>query len=131
MRIYKKMLRLCLFFTALVWATQPVLAQGDSGLLFAVVTKVPTDKHKVSARVFFGGQVADGILLVPEGIASNPVWRNLEVCHSLRGEAVKTPEGYRLESAQVIDSSQLPMVLQGIAGDCLVRKALEMIPPTD
>jgi hypothetical protein len=32
---------------------------------------------------------------------------------------------------KVIDSSQLPMELQGVAGDCLIRKALEIAPLAD
>jgi hypothetical protein len=109
----------------------PAAAQGDPSLMFAVVTKVPRDRARVPARVLYGGQVSDGVLLVPDGIVNNPVWRTLEICHSIRAEGWKTPDGYRLESVKVIDSGQLPMELQGIAGDCLIRKALEIAPMAD
>lgn len=125
------MIRICLLLSLLAWPAGSALAQGDPALIFAVVTKVPKDKGKVPARVLFGGQVTDGILIAPDGIVNNPVWRNLEICHSIRGEAWKTPEGYRLDSVRVIDSGQLPMELQGVAGDCLIRKALEVAPLAD
>jgi hypothetical protein len=125
------MMRVCVWFSALVWASQPAMAQSDPALIFAVVTKEPADKRKVSARVLFGGQITDGVLLAPDDMVNNPVWRNLEICHSIRGEAFKTGEGYRLESVRVIDSGQLPMELQSVAGDCLIRKALEVAPMAD
>ena len=125
------MVRILLIVSLLVVTAAPALSQGDPMLIFAVVTKVPRDRSKVPARVLFGGQVADGILIVPDGIVSNPVWRTLEICHSIRGEALRTSEGYRLESVKVIDSGQLPMELQGVAGDCLIRKALEIAPMAD
>lgn len=105
--------------------------QDDAPLVFAVVTKVPKDLSKVTARVFVGGQVVDSVLLAPETIIRNPIWRTLEICHSLRLGAWKTPEGFKLDSVRVIDSSQLPMELQGVAGDCLIRKALEIAPLAD
>jgi len=105
--------------------------QGDPPLVFAVVTKVPKDLARVPARVLAGGQVVDSVLLVPETIIGNPIWRTLEICHSLRLQAWKTPEGFKLDSVRVIDSSQLPMELQGVAGDCLIRKAIEVAPLAD
>lgn len=108
----------------LAWSQEP----GDALLAFAVVTKVPKDLAKVSARVFVGGQVVDSVLLAPETIIGNPIWRTLEICHSLRLGAWKTPEGFKLDTVRVIDSSQLPMELQGVAGDCLIRKAVDIAP---
>ncbi|OGW96779.1 MAG: hypothetical protein A3K11_00625 [Nitrospirae bacterium RIFCSPLOWO2_12_FULL_63_8] len=113
-------------------AWSQVLQPGDDApLVFAVVTKVPKDLGRVAARVFAEGKVEDSVLLVPDHIIGNPIWRTLEICHSLRLGARKTPDGYKLDSVRVIDSSQLPMELQGVAGDCLIRKALEMAPMAD
>jgi hypothetical protein len=123
--------RILLICSVLVLSTAPALPQGDPALIFAVVTSVPKDRGKVPARVFFGGQVVDSVLIAPDGIVGNPIWRTLEICHSIRGEGWKTAEGYRLDSVKVIDSSQLPMELQGVAGDCLIRKALEIAPLAD
>lgn len=103
----------------------------DAPLAFAVVTKAPKDKARVEARVFADGKVEDSVLLVPEHIVGNPVWRTLEICHSLRMGARKTPDGYKLEEVRVIDSSMLPFELQGVAGDCLIRKALDVAPMAD
>jgi len=103
----------------------------DAPLAFAVVTQVPKDRAKVQARVFAEGKVEDSVLLVPDHIVGNPIWRTLEICHSLRLGAQKTLEGYKLESVRVIDSSMLPFELQGVAGDCLIRKALDVAPMAD
>lgn len=125
------MTRALLILVVLVFTTGPALPQSDPSLIFAVVTKIPRDRGKVPARVFFGGQVVDSVLIAPEEIVGNPIWRTLEICHSIKGEAWKTAEGYRLGTVRVIDSSQLPMELQGVAGDCLIRKALEIAPLAD
>lgn len=109
----------------------PALAQNDPIVIFAVVTKVPRDRSQVPARVSTGGQVADSTLIATDTILSNPIWRALEICHSIRAEAWKTAEGYRLESVKVLDPGMLPMELQGVAGDCLLRKALEVAPLAD
>ncbi len=103
----------------------------NAPLAFAVVTKTPKDRARVQARVFAEGKVEDSVLLVPEHIVGNTVWRSLEICHSLRLGAYKTPDGYKLESVRVIDSSMLPFELQGVAGDCLIRKALDVAPMAD
>lgn len=103
----------------------------DAPLAFAVVTQVPKDRAKVQVRVFAEGKVEDSVLLVPDHIVGNPIWRTLEICHSLRLGARKTRDGYKLESVRVIDSSMLPFELQGVAGDCLIRKALDVAPMAD
>lgn len=103
----------------------------DAPLAFAVVTEVPKDRSRVHARVFAGGKVEDSVLLVPDHIVGNPIWRTLEICHSLRLGARKTSDGYKLDSVRVIDSSMLPFELQGVAGDCLIRKALDVAPMAD
>jgi hypothetical protein len=123
--------RIVLITGLLAFAAHPAWPQGDPSLVFAVVTKVPRDRSKVPARVFAGGTVVDSVLLAPEEIVGNPIWRTLEICHSIRAEGWKTADGYRLATVRVIDSSQLPMELQGVAGDCLIRKALEIAPMAD
>lgn len=125
------MTRVLLILSILVLTAAPVLPQGDPGTIFAVVTKVPRDRSQIPARVLVGGQVADSTLIAPDEILGNPVWRTLEICHSLKAEAWKTPGGYRLASVKVVDSGMLPMELQGIAGDCLLRKALDIAPLAD
>jgi hypothetical protein len=109
-------------------------AQQDEVLLFAVVTKVPKDKARVSAQVVVGasgGTVTEAILIPSESVQDNLIWRKLEVCHSLRAEGFKNQEGYRIVSVKVLDAGMLPMGLQGIAGDCLLKKALEFGPLVD
>jgi len=123
--------RVLLIVGLLALAAGPAWPQSDPPLIFAVVTKVPKDLGKVAARVFAGGQVMDSVLIVPDHIVRNPVWRTLEICHSVRAEAWKTPDGYKIESARVIDSSMLPFELQGVAGDCLIRKAIDVAPMAD
>lgn len=109
----------------------PALPQGDPATIFAVVTKVPRDRSQIPARVLSGGQVTDSLLIAPDEILGNPIWRTLEMCHSLKAEAWKTQGGYRLASVKVVDSGMLPMELQGVAGDCLIRKALDIAPLAD
>lgn len=107
------------------------LPQEDAPIFFAVVAKVSKDKRQVTAHVFAGGAVSEAALLPSESILDNLIWRKLEVCHSLRIEGSKTPEGYRLTSVKTLDAGMLPMALQGIAGDCLMKKALEFAPAID
>jgi len=107
------------------------LAQGDTVTIFAVVTKVPRDRSQIPAHVLADGHVTDSLLLASDEILGNPIWRTLEICHSLKAEAWKTPSGYRLASVTVVDSGMLPMELQGVAGDCLLRKALDIAPLAD
>lgn len=123
--------RALLILSILILTVEPVWAQGEPATIFAVVTKVPRDRSQVPARVLAGGQVTDSLLLAPDEILGNPVWRTLEMCHSLKAEAWKTPGGYRLASVKAVDSGMLPMELQGVAGDCLIRKALDIAPLAD
>lgn len=105
--------------------------QQDAQVIFAVVTKVPKDKHQVTAQVSDGGAPAESILIPSDAVLDNLVWRKLEICYALRLEAWKNPEGYRVASVKVLDAGMLPMPLQSIAGDCLIRKALELAPTGD
>jgi hypothetical protein len=40
-------------------------------------------------------------------------------------------EGYQVLTVRVIDASMLPMSLQSFAGDCLIKKAIEVAPLVD
>lgn len=107
------------------------VAQQDPLVIFAVVTKVPKDKTQVTAQVSAAGAVTEATLIATDSILDNLIWKKLEICHSLKAEAWKTPEGYRLVSVRILDAGMLPMTLQGIAGECLLKKALEFAPQID
>ena len=107
-----------------------VLAEEDL-VAFAVVSDLPKDTTRVPAKVAIDGSVSDMKLLASDQILSNLVWKKLEVCHALKLEGHKSPEGFRIHSVRAIDGAMLPMVLQGIAGDCLLKKALEVAPFVD
>lgn len=109
--------------------SSPALA--DDVVAFAVVSEDPKDKARVSAKVAIDGSVADLRLLASEQILSNLIWNKLEICHALKLEGHKSSEGFHVLSVRAIDAAMLPMVLQGFAGDCLLRKALEMAPFVD
>jgi hypothetical protein len=49
----------------------------------------------------------------------------------MRVEGTKTLEGYRVVTVKIIDASMLPMSLQSFAGDCLIKKAIEVAPLVD
>ncbi len=98
---------------------------------FAVVSEPPKDKARIPARVAIEGTVADLTLLASDQILANPIWRQLEICHAMKLQGRKVQEGFRVTSVRVIDSAMLPMVLQGFAGDCLLKKALELAPLAD
>jgi len=98
---------------------------------FAVVSAVPKDKTRVSAKVLSDGAVSDLKLIPGDAVVGNPVWRTLEVCHALKIEGVRIAEGLKVLSAKVLDASMLPMALQGYAGDCLIKKAVEIAPLAD
>lgn len=108
-----------------------VVAQQDAEVIFAVVTKVPKDRRQVTAQVSVGGVVSESTLVASDAVLENLIWKKLEMCHSLRAEAWKISEGYRLVSVKILDAGMLPMTLQGLAGDCLLKKALEYAPQID
>ena len=117
-----------------IWVTLslfvPVWADDDT-VVFAVVSDVPKDRSRVSAKALLDGAVSDLKLLQGELILGNPVWRTLEVCHALKLEGMKIGDGFKVTSARVLDASMLPMALQGYAGDCLIKKAVEIAPLAD
>ena len=108
----------------------PVWADDDT-VVFAVVSDVPKDRSRVSAKALLDGAVSDLKLLPGELILGNPVWRTLEVCHALKLEGMKIGDVFKVTSARVLDASMLPMALQGYAGDCLIKKAVEIAPLAD
>jgi len=110
--------------------TGSVLAEEDQ-LAYAVVSEAPKDKAKVAAKVAINGTVSDTKLLAPEAILSNLIWKKLEICHALKLEGQRAGDGFRVSSVRAIDASLLPMVLQGFAGDCLLKKALDVAPLVD
>lgn len=116
---------ICLFVFAREGAVE---TQKSETLLFAVVIQPPTDKTEVSAQVVVDHEVSRTVLLADESILANPAWDDLEVCHALRARAQKTEDGYRILAFRMLDAGMLPMSLQGIAGDCLLKKALEYAP---
>jgi hypothetical protein len=46
-------------------------------------------------------------------------------------EGMKALDGYRVLTVRIIDASMLPMSLQSFAGDCLIKKAIEVAPLAD
>ena len=100
----------------------------DEQVFFAVVSDVPKDKARISAKVLQDGSSSDMKLIPGDLVIGNPVWRTLEVCHALKIEGVKIGDGLKVISARVLDASMLPMALQGFAGDCLIKKAVEIAP---
>lgn len=107
-----------------------VQAQEDQ-LAYAVVSEAPRDKSRISAKIAIDGTVTDTKLLASEAIVGNLIWKKLEICHAMRLEGQRSGEGFRVTSVRVVDGSMLPMALQGFAGDCLLKKALEIAPLVD
>jgi hypothetical protein len=103
----------------------------DELLIFAVVSEVPKDKSRVAVKASINDVATDTKLLASEAILNNLSWKKLEICHAMRVEGTKAPEGYRVLSVRIIDASMLPMSLQSFAGDCLIKKAIEVAPLVD
>ncbi len=103
----------------------------EEQVFFAVISAAPKDKMRIPAKVLSEGAVSDMKLIPGDAVAGNPVWRTLEVCHALKIDGVKLGDGLKVQSARVLDASMLPMALQGYAGDCLIKKALEIAPLAD
>jgi hypothetical protein len=107
-------------------------AQADGEILaFAVVSEVPRDKSRISAKVSLNDIVSDMKLLASETILNNLIWKKLEICHAMKMEGYKVAEGFQIVSVHVIDAGMLPMSLQSFAGDCLIKKAIEIAPLVD
>ncbi len=123
-------LLLMLFSLIVMGAASSV--QADSEILgFAVVSEAPKDKARVSAKVSVNDVVSDMKLLASETILNNLIWKKLEICHAMRLEGYKVAEGFQIITVRVIDAGMLPMSLQSFAGDCLIKKAVEIAPLVD
>lgn len=108
------------------------LVRADSEILaFAVVSEVPRDKARVPAKVLMNDAVSDMKLLASETILNNLIWKKLEICHAMKLQGNKVTEGFQVVTVHVIDASMLPMSLQSFAGDCLIKKAIEIAPLVD
>ena len=105
-------------------------AEGET-LAYAVVSEPPKDKAQVTAKVSINDAVSDMKLLASETILNNLIWNKLEICHAMRLEGYKGPEGFQIVTVHMIDAGMLPMSLQSFAGDCLIKKAIEVAPLRD
>lgn len=114
----------------LILSGVPVQAE-DEQLIFAVVSEVPKDRSRVAAKVSVNDVVTDTKLLASETLLNNLIWKKLEICHAVRIEGVKAAEGVKMSTVRVIDAAMLPMSLQTFAGDCLIKKAIEVAPLVD
>jgi hypothetical protein len=103
----------------------------DELLIFAVVTEVPKDKSRVIVKASINDVAFDTKLLASDMILNNLIWKKLEICHAMRVEGIKAADGYKVVTVRIIDASMLPMSLQSIAGDCLIKKAIEVAPLVD
>lgn len=128
--MHKEIIAGIVLMGAILMGFGSVQAQEDQ-LAFAVVSEVPKDKTRISAKIAIDGIVTDTKLLASEAIVGNLIWKKLEICHAMRLEGQRSGEGFRVTSVRVVDGSMLPMALQGFAGDCLLKKALEIAPLVD
>ncbi|MGE0468529.1 MAG: hypothetical protein AB7L09_05785 [Nitrospira sp.] len=121
----------CLLILAMEFLGPSLVIADDGIVAFAVVSEDPKDTAQVPARIAIDGTVSQMRLLASEQILSNLIWKKLEICHALKLEGHKSQDGFHVLSVRAIDAAMLPMVLQGFAGDCLLRKALEIAPFVD
>lgn len=125
-------LSLLLMLFGLIATGTAFLVQADGEILgFAVVSEVPKDKARIAAKVSVNDVVSDMKLLASETILNNLIWKKLEICHAMKLEGFKVAEGFQIVTVHVIDASMLPMSLQSFAGDCLIKKAIEIAPLVD
>ena len=100
-------------------------------LIYAVVSEVPKDKSRVAVKASINDVATDTKLMASEAILNNLIWKKLEICHAMRVEGTKAADGYRVLTVRIVDASMLPMALQSFAGDCLIKKAIEVAPLVD
>ena len=122
---------LLMLFSLMVMGTASSVQADGEILGFAVVSEAPKDKARVSAKVSVNDAVSDMKLLASETILNNLIWKKLEICHAMRLEGYKVAEGFQIITVHVIDAGMLPMSLQSFAGDCLIKKAVEIAPLVD
>lgn len=121
---------IAVLFVVLMGASVTVHAE-DELLIFAVVSEVPKDKSRVAVKASVNDVATDTKLIASDAILNNLIWKKLEICHAMRVEGTKAPDGYRVVTVRIIDASMLPMSLQSFAGDCLIKKAIEVAPLLD
>jgi len=125
-------LSLLLMLFGLIAMGTASMVQADGEVLgFAVVSEAPKDKARVSAKVSVNDAVSDMKLLASETILNNLIWKKLEICHAMKIEGFKVADGFQVVTVHVIDAGMLPMSLQSFAGDCLIKKAVEIAPLVD
>ena len=122
---------LLMLFGLIVTGTASVVHADSEILAFAVVSELPKDKARISAKVSVNDAVSDMKLLASETILNNLIWKKLEICHAMKLEGYKVAEGFQVVTVHVIDAGMLPMSLQSFAGDCLIKKAIEIAPMVD
>ena len=122
---------LLMLFGLIVMGTASVVQAEGEILGFAVVSEVPKDKARVSAKLSVNDAVADMKLLATETILNNLIWKKLEICHAMKIEGYNVAEGVQIVTVHMSDASMLPMSLQSFAGDCLIKKAIEIAPLVD
>jgi hypothetical protein len=116
---------------AILFGVHGLGQSNDELLIFAVVSEPPKDKSRVTVRASVNDVAMDTKLLASEAILNNLIWKKLEVCHAMRIEGTKAADGYKVLTVRIIDASMLPMSLQSFAGDCLIKKAIEVAPLVD
>ena len=121
---------IAVLFVVLMGTSVTVYAE-DELLIFAVVSEVPKDKSRVVVKASVNDVATDTKLIASDAILNNLIWKKLEICHAMRVEGTKAPDGYRVVTVRIIDASMLPMSLQSFAGDCLIKKAIEVAPLLD
>ncbi|MDN5940919.1 MAG: hypothetical protein L0H94_03460 [Nitrospira sp.] len=122
---------LLILFSLLAFGTASSSQADSDTLAFAVVSEAPKDKARVSAKVLINDVVSDMTLLASETILNNLIWKKLEICHAMKVEGYKVAEGFQIVTVHMIDAGMLPMSLQAFAGDCLIKKAIEIAPLVD
>src|SRR5688500_10564549 len=119
---------LCIvLFVCALFPSMPASADDDT-ILFAVVSEAPKDKARVSVKAVSDGAVSDLKLLPSDTVQDNLIWRKLEICHAVKVQGARVADGFKVTTVHVLDASMLPMTLQGFAGDCLIKKAIEVAP---
>ncbi len=53
------------------------------------------------------------------------------MCHSIKAEVRQEGADYQVLSFKMLSAFMLPMALQGIEGDCLLKKAMQYAPLID
>ena len=120
----------CVLVLSLGLATIPATGLSEDGpiLILAVLSEAPTDPDKLRAQVLVKGRLFESVLFPTESVNRNPMWSKLEMCQGMKANGRPVTDGYRIIDFRVLGASMLPMALQGVAGDCFMKKALEYAP---